>query len=347
MRGLKALYLAGILFLAGCGGSARLQAEAVETVVVADPAVARANAEASGGIGYRSGWFGKGDQRLHYVEAGTGPLVILYHGFPSFWYAWFDQMEALKLRYRVVAVDGRGAGLSAKPDSLDAYRIERLAGEVDALARHLAGDNKFVLIGHDWGAALAFAYAQANPRRLHAVIGLGAPPYNVFLDLVRSNEAQQQRSQYMPYFRGLTPAMLDAGIAERIAVQAYAGLLLGGHLTVDEGDLFKRALVGPKAMNSGINWYRANIPSFGAIDNTHHWPAGNPPIDVPALLVWGDADRTFVEDAIARTQSAGKDVTVVRLPGVGHWTTMEQPALATKSIEAFLCRTTASCRRSR
>ena len=343
MCGSKVLFLAAFMFLAACGCATRLQAETVEAVVAADPAVARANAEAAGGISYRSGWFREGDRRLHYVEAGNGPLVVLYHGFPSFWYAWFDQMEALKTRYRVVAVDGRGAGLSAKPDDVEAYRIEHLANEIDALARHLAGDERFVLVGHDWGAALAFAYAQAYPQRLRAVVGLSAPPYNVFLDLVRSNGAQQQRSQYMLYFRGLTLAMLEAGLAEQIAVQSYAGLLMGGHLTADEGDLFKHALVSPKAMNSGMNWYRANIPSFDAIDETHHWPAGNPPLEVPALLIWGDADRTFVDDAVARTASAGSDVTVVWLTGVGHWTTMEQPALATEAIVAFLCRNAAPC----
>ena len=100
---------------------------AAPAMAAPDPAVVHANAVRAGGAEYEEGWFGSGDQRLHYVAAGSGPLIIFYHGFPSFWFSWFDQMEALKGRYRVVAVDGLGAGLSAKPADQSAYRIARLA----------------------------------------------------------------------------------------------------------------------------------------------------------------------------------------------------------------------------
>jgi epoxide hydrolase 4 len=148
--------------VAGLFISAPLHARQAEP---ADPAVAHANSISTGAIGYREGYYGSGDTRLHYVEAGRGPLVILYHGFPSFWYSWFDQMEVLKTRYRVVAVDGLGANLSGKPADLAPYRVEALAKQLDGLARHLNGKRRFTLVGHDWGAALAFAYAQAYPAR--------------------------------------------------------------------------------------------------------------------------------------------------------------------------------------
>jgi hypothetical protein len=98
-----------------------------EATASADPAVIYANANREGSIGYTEGYFGAGDTKLHYVEAGSGPLIILYHGFPTFWYSWFDQMEALKADYRVVAVDGLGAGLSAQPQHVTLYKIDKLA----------------------------------------------------------------------------------------------------------------------------------------------------------------------------------------------------------------------------
>jgi hypothetical protein len=142
-----------------------------------DPAVAYANRVTKTDSAYREGYFEYEGLRLHYVEAGEGNLVILYHGFPSYWLSFLDQMEALKPHYRVVAVDGLGAGLSDKPDTLSAYRVEALAAQLDALARHLTGGEKFTLIGHDWGLITCFwisSKAAKNSRPLrHTCRGFG------------------------------------------------------------------------------------------------------------------------------------------------------------------------------
>ena len=307
--------------------------------VTADPAVSYANKVARDHVAYHEGYFGSGDTRLHYVEAGRGPLVILYHGFPSFWFSFFDQMEVLKTRYRVVAVDGLGAGLSAKPVELAPYRIDRLAAQLDNLARHLNGRKRFALIGHDWGSALAFAYAQGYPGRLTAVIGLSAPPYNLFLDLVASDTDQQRRSAYMESFLNLTLADLKVpGVTERIWQQSYGRLIAAGGLTAQEGELFRQALADPLAVNGGMNWYRANITAFTKVRDQQRWPVGNPKIPVPALLIWGDADQTFVGAAADRMPDYASDVTVIHLPGINHWATMEQPELANQAIGEFLAK---------
>jgi epoxide hydrolase 4 len=304
-----------------------------------DPALTYANQHRNGDIAYREGWYGKGDTRLHYVEAGKGPLIILYHGFPSTWYSWFDQMEALKGRYRVVAVSALGGGLSGKPESLRPYKVEQLAKQLDGLARHLNGCERFTLIGHDWGAALAFAYAQAYPKRLNGVIGLSAPPYNLFLDLVRSNHEQQARSQYMQRFRTLTLADLQmAGRSQQIAKAAYAGLVDSGALAAEEMELFQNALSNPLAMNGGMNWYRANVGEFASISDKDHWPRHNRPIKVPALLLWGEADQTFVPTFLQKMPSYADKLEVVTLPGVSHWASIEKPELANTAIIRFLDR---------
>jgi epoxide hydrolase 4 len=303
----------------------------------ADPAVIHANANKAGDIAYKEGWFGKGDTRLHYVEAGQGPLIILYHGFPSFWYSWFDQMEMLKGRYRVVAVDALGAGLSAKPESSAHYRVPKLAKQLDQLARHLNGNRPFVLIGHDWGSALSLAYAQAYPKRLHGVIGISAPPYNQFLDLVGGNADQQARSAYMPAFSKLTLGDIERDKAPRtLFAQFYGGLIKRGDLNAAEGELFRAALSDPKAIHGGINWYRANIPAFDQITAKDHWPQKRMTITMPALLIWGDADRTFVDSFLADFASYAKKGQVVRISGANHWVQMERPAETNAAINRFL-----------
>jgi epoxide hydrolase 4 len=305
-----------------------------------DPAVVHANANRAGEIGYTEGWFGEGDTRLHYVEAGKGPLVILYHGFPSFWYSWFDQMEALKGRYRVVAVDGLGAGLSGKPGRLEPYRVERLARQLDALARHLNGKRRFVLVGHDWGAALAFAYAQGYPGRLHAVVGLSAPPYNQFLDLVRADPEQQRRSQYMLRFGTLTHSDLaKPGVAARIVEGAYAGLADRADLTTAEMALFRNAVGNADALNGGMNWYRANIASFANSAPAPYWPKRGAPIRAPAMLIWGTADTTFVPAFLDGMPAIAPGIEIVRLDGVGHWTSMEAPGAVNAALSQLLERT--------
>jgi epoxide hydrolase 4 len=304
-----------------------------------DPAVTYANAHRSSDIAYREGWHGKGDTRLHYVEAGKGPLVIFYHGFPSTWYSWFDQMEALKGRYRVVAVSALGGTQSGQPESLKPYKVERLAKQLDALARHLNGSERFTLIGHDWGAALAFAYAQAYPKRLNGVIGLSAPPYSLFLDLVHSDPEQQARSQYMQRFRALTLADIQKeGLGEKIAHSAYTGLVGKGALTADEEKLFHNAVGDPLAMNGGMNWYRANIGDFAKTGDKDRWPRHNRPIKVPTLLLWGEADQTFVPAFLTKMPDYAEQLDIVTLPGVGHWASIEKPELANAAIEEFLAK---------
>ncbi|QTD57453.1 alpha/beta fold hydrolase [Parasphingorhabdus cellanae] len=304
---------------------------------VTDPAVTFANANRTGNIGYREGYFGEGNDRIHYVEAGEGPLIIFYHGFPSFWYSWFDQMEALKGEYRVVAVDGLGSGLSAKPQNPAPYDIARLAAQLDALSRHLGGDEKYVLVGHDWGAVLALSYAQAYPNRLHKVIGMSAPPLNALLKHMKTDEEQQKRSQYMQVMRTTTLDQLRAtDAAKNIAQRSYQGLLDRGDLTVGEVALFHAALNDPERINAAMNWYRANIPPFEEISDADLWPGAEARIEVPTLFIWGEADQIFVPELIEKVSNYGDDWTTVRLPGINHWTSMEKPELGTQAIVDFL-----------
>ena len=302
-----------------------------------DAAVAYANRVTRTGFAYREGFFEHVGMRVHYVEAGEGDLVILFHGFPSFWFSFFDQMEALKPHYRVVAVDGLGAGLSDKPDDLSLYKVEVLTAQLDALARHLVGKEKFTLIGHDWGGALALTYAEAYPGRLNAVVGMSAPSYNVFLDLVKSSEEQQARSSYMQRIRETSPeAVVEDPPGERIWLQSYSKLIESGDLTQEEGELFREALLPAAATNGGFNLYLANMPPPAMIAEDDYWPDPPARIKPPVLLIIGDDDTTFIRAYVDLMEATADDLTVVILPGIGHWTSMQDPDMSTQAIVTFL-----------
>lgn len=304
-----------------------------------DPAVVYANAHGSGEGQYKQGWFGSGETRLHYVEAGKGPLVILYHGFPSNWFSWFDLMEALKGQYRVVSVDGLGAGLSGKPSSLGPYRIDRLGKQLDRLSRHLNGNRRFILIGHDWGAALSMAYAQAYPKRLNAVVGMSAPPYNLFMKMIHDNAGQRERSAYMQRFRTMTlNDVRESAFAPRFASQVYRDLRDKGHLTPEEAALFEASVGVPEAMAGGLNWYRANVPDFASQKKMPQWPRHNRLISAPALIIWGAEDSTFDPVFLNDMQRYASNFSVVQLPDAGHNTPIEKSDKTSRAIAEFLQR---------
>jgi pimeloyl-ACP methyl ester carboxylesterase len=302
-----------------------------------DPAVAYANRVTKTDSAYREGYFEYEGLRLHYVEAGEGDLVIFYHGFPSYWLSFLDQMEVLKSQYRVVAVDGLGAGLSDKPDTLSAYRVEALAAQLDALARHLAGEEKFTLIGHDWGGALALTFAEAYPDRLKGVVGMSAPSYNVFLELVKSSEEQQAASSYMQRIRETPPeAVVEDPPGERLWRMGYGKLVEFGVLSEEEGELFRQALAPAEATNGGFNWYRANMPPPATITEDDYWPDPPARIRPPVLLIIGGDDTTFIRAYVDMMEATADDLTVVILPGIGHWTSMQDPNKSTQAIVDFL-----------
>lgn len=263
---------------------------------------------------------------LHYVEAGAGPLVIFYHGFPLFWFSFHHQMSALKNNYRCVAVDGPGINLSSKPDELSHYKLPTLAEQLDQLARHLNGDEKFYLVGHDWGGALAWSYAQNYAERLQKVVGINAPPTNQLLGMLETNPGQQQRSDYMYAMRsGDINRLLTENGGERLWKNAYDKLRKLPHYTFEHDEIFRQGLAQPGAIDGGINWYRANIPELSDINDASYWPARNAHTSTQGLLIWGETDDTFDNSFIADLPDFVPNLEVCRLPGIGHSPMLECP----------------------
>ena len=305
-----------------------------------DPFVEYARADHESLSPYREAYFEYGGHKLHYVEAGPKAgqdnIVLFIHGFPSNWYSLVRQMDALKDNYRVVAIDGLGAGRSDAPLEVEAYKLEAMAAHLDALIHHLGAD-RVHLVGHDWGAAFALGFAQRFPQRVRTVAGLSAPPQNILLELLATSPQEHETFAYVERLKKANPLLLLATrIERRIWENAYAPLVEAGKLSETEGRMLARAAGQPKRLNAHINWYRANIPAPHLIKEGDYWPSRKASISVPALFIWGDEDRIISADLVAKLEALSDDITLRPMEGVGHWPQIERPDDVSASIRAHL-----------
>src|SRR5712691_10435485 len=195
--------------------------------------------------------------RLHYVTAGKGKLIMFVHGFPEFWYEWKNQLAEFGKDYQAFAPDMRGYNLSSKPAEVDQYQVKYMVEDLRALAEKL-GHKKFVLVAHDWGGAIAWAFAIAHPDYLEKLVIINAPHPGVFQRELRDNPAQQTVSGYMLMFR-------SAGAEQTLSANNYAALVqavLGaglktGVFTEADKQAYIHAWSQPGALTGGLNYYRA------------------------------------------------------------------------------------------
>jgi pimeloyl-ACP methyl ester carboxylesterase len=138
--------------------------------------------------------------KIHYVTAGKGPLVVLIHGFPDYWYSWRKQIPALAEHYQVVAVDLRGYNKSDQPQGVENYEMSKLVGDIDAVVRHLKRD-KAIIVGHDWGGMIAWTYAMSFPDKTDKLIILNLPHPKGLARELANNPQQQKNSQYARDFQ--------------------------------------------------------------------------------------------------------------------------------------------------
>ncbi|WP_086571675.1 MULTISPECIES: alpha/beta fold hydrolase [Streptomyces] len=307
--------------------------------------------------------------RLHIAEQGRGPLVLLLHGFPECWYSWRHQFGPLaEAGYRVVAPDQRGYARSEQPEDVDAYSLLHLTGDVIGLI-HALGEESAVVVGHDWGAPVAWTTALLRPDVVRGVAGLSVPhvPRGPVSPLAALRELLGD-GFYQNYFQeqGLADGELaqdPAGTFRRIlfgasgdspatapprpwVVPEGASLLdtmrepdrLPSWLSEDDIHAFVREFDehGERAFTGGLNWYR-NID--------RNWellaPFDGRVIDVPALFMAGDRDLVRSFPGIAELLDSLK-VTAPRLhrsitlPGCGHWTQQERPEEVNAALLDFL-----------
>jgi len=224
---------------------------------------------------------------LNIVQAGPvdGELIILLHGFPEFWYGWRGQIDYLANEgYRVWAPDQRGYNLSDKPTDTASYKISELVADVIGLI-HADGREQAHIIGHDWGAMVAWWTALLHPEAINKLGILNVPHPHVFEQTLRSDVRQLFKSWYAGMFQipWLPERIVGAG-NWRIMAEAMQKSGKRGSFTDADMEKYREAWSKPAAMTSMMNWYRAYV---------QHRP--EPPADwrvrVPTLMIWGEKDR--------------------------------------------------------
>jgi pimeloyl-ACP methyl ester carboxylesterase len=278
------------------------------------------------------------DIRLHYVTVGEGKLVMFLHGFPEFWYEWKSQLAEFGQDYQAVAPDMRGYNLSSKPVDVEQYRMKYLVEDVRALAEHL-GYKSFILVGHDWGGAVAWPFAMRHPEYVERLVIINAPHPVTFMRELRHNPAQQKASQYILVHR-------TAEAEETLAGSNYAILVDNllkdgieqGYLTEEDKKAYIAAWSQPGALTGGLNYYRAaNLGSF-TVERDDSLPADPSlfTVKVPTLVIWGERDRYLLTGNLEGLERYVPDLTVRRIPGGSHWVAHEQPGLVNSYIREFI-----------
>lgn len=273
-----------------------------------------------------------GGVRLHYATAGTGDrLVILLHGFPEFWYSWRHQIVALSEDYTVVAPDMRGCNLSDKPKETSAYDIEKVADDIIGLIHHF-GREEAAVIGHDWGASVAWNIAVKHPEVLWKVGALQTPPPSV----LRKNMSFQQllASWYMFFFQiPKLPEWL-------LSLNDYEGLANGLKNSTVQKDVFteenirefKKAWREDFALTAMLNYYRANFYRR-FISRTHETPK----IKVPTLFIFAEQDKAILRETVTGVGEAiDAPFEEFFIPSSGHWVQQEEPETVTEILKDFL-----------
>lgn len=270
--------------------------------------------------------------RLHYVEAGSGPLVVLLHGFPEFWWSWRHQIPALAdAGFRVVAVDMRGYGQSDAPPSWRDYRMELLAADVAGLIEALGEERAFV-VGHDWGAAVAWMVATLHPERVQRLAILNVPHPDTMLQTLRKSPKQLLHSWYMFFFQiPWLPERLAKLMRRRFLEGAYRDARPGTFTAEDYARYEAALLDSPGGLKGPIDYYRAALRQ-----SPRRAQAQFRPIPAPVLVIWGVNDRFLTEQMAEPDPRWVPDVRVVKLPDASHWVQHDEPErVSTLLIEHF------------
>lgn len=262
--------------------------------------------------------------RLHTVSLGEkGPLVVMLHGFPDYWYTWREQMEALADGgYRVVAMDLRGYNKSDQPEGVEAYAMEKLVGDVVAVVE-AAGEKRAIICGHDWGGAIAWATAMARPDVVERLMILNLPhPRGIARELA-TNEAQRAASAYARRFQ-------QEGAHEALTAEGLTFWVKDA-----DPEVRKRYVeaFGRSSFEGMLNYYKANYPRAPYTE-----PEGEVlKVKCPVLMIHGLDDTALLSPALNGTwEWLEKDLTLVTVPGAGHWVQQDAAEMVTRSMLGWL-----------
>lgn len=262
--------------------------------------------------------------KIHYATLGEGPLVVMIHGFPDFWYTWREQMAALKDDFQVVAIDQRGYNLSGHPEGEENYNMSYLTADVAAVIKHF-GQDKAIVVGHDWGGAVAWNFALTQPQMVDKLIILNLPHPNGIRRELANNPEQQKNSGYARKFQAgkasdpdiwlngaMTPQRLAIWVRDQEAKQRYI-------------EAFQQS-----DFNAMLAYYKQN---YGAGDPNVELPK----VKMPVLMFHGLNDTALHSDGLNNTWDwLEKDLTLVTVPGASHFVQQDASELVSRTMKWWL-----------
>jgi len=268
------------------------------------------------------GYADSGDVRIHYATVGEGPLVLMIHGFPDYWYTWRNQMEALAKNYRVVAIDQRGYNLSDQPDGVDNYAMKLLVQDAVAVIRQ-QGQSKATVVGHDWGGMVAWSVAMYQPDIVEKLVILNLPHPNGLARELANNPDQRENSAYARRFQ--QPDAHKELSAERLAGWVEDDESRRHYIEAFERSSFERML----------NYYKKNYPREPYDQAAPEFPK----VQCPVLMFHGLDDKALLHPALNGTwEWLEKDLTLVTVPGAGHFVQHDAADIVSRSMLAWLGR---------
>jgi pimeloyl-ACP methyl ester carboxylesterase len=269
---------------------------------------------------------------LHVVQTGPedGPLVILLHGFPEFWYGWRHQIPYLVEKgYRVWVPDQRGYNISDKPKSIKDYSLDLLAADVNGLI-NASGHEKIFLVGHDWGGAVAWWTVLKYPQCIQKLMILNAPHPAVSARTLRDDPEQRRKSRYFLFFQlPWLPEIVSSSNNWQITVETMIKTSAPGTFTDEDFDYYREAWSQPGAFTSMLNWYRA-------VFQARPTSLSNPRVTVPTRILWGERDPFLIREAPKMSLEFLDNGELTYFESATHWIQHEEAVQINQHLSDFL-----------
>ena len=266
--------------------------------------------------------------RLHYVTQGQGPLMLMLHGFPEFWYSWRHQIPEFAKDYKVVALDLRGYNDSDKPAEPSAYVMSEFIKDIEGVIQGL-GYDRCVLVAHDWGGAIAWNFAYAHPEMLEQLIVLNMPHPAKFTEGLRTLE-QLRRSWYIFFFQlPILPEICLQAFDYELIGKAFKDMAINkSAFTPEDIEAYKDAAAKRGALTAMVNYYRNILGDW----LQKEWNL----LNVPTLMIWGEEDTALGKELTYGTSEFVSNCQIKYIPNCSHWVQQEQPELVNQYMREFL-----------
>jgi pimeloyl-ACP methyl ester carboxylesterase len=267
--------------------------------------------------------------KIHYATVGEGPLVVMIHGFPDYWYTWRNQMQTLKSHYKVVAMDQRGYNLSDQPRGDENYDMALLVADVAAVVK-AQGRDRAIIVGHDWGGVVAWNFAFTHGDMVDKLIILNLPHPNGLAKVQRENPVARSNTDYARVFRERKPDDPSVFFGGPMNAQSLSGWVTDAQAREHYVKAFERS-----NFSSMLAYYKRNYPA--PPEEGAALPPLLPNLKMPLLIFHGLQDTALHSDGLNNTWDwIDNDVTVVTAPNAGHFIQQDASDLVSSTMSWWL-----------